>query len=418
MKVAMIGLGKLGLPVACAMVQAGHEVYGYDIDSDKCGQYRAGQVDLYEPVIEYFLRAALVSGLHIVDSLAEAVEPAEIIFIAVPTPSDLEGKFKLNLVESALSEVAEAMVGASGFKVIAVISTVLPGTMRNFLPMVDRILGHPEEGGYGFCYNAQFIAMGSVIEDFVNPEFMLIGECDQVSGDVLERFYRQINPEMKLFRTTLENAEIIKMAYNTFIGLKIVFANTILEMCDKIPNTNCDVVTEAFSMATDRLISDRYLTGGMGDGGPCHPRDQRALDWLAQELKLSANPFEFVSDAREAQMEYLADIVLTAQKGSELPIVIMGLTFKPNTNLLDDSPSLLLTRCLVKKDGWMPIHTYDPVVKPNHLPSGPNVYVLATRWPEFKTFDFVPGSIIVDPWRMLDKAPIDCTWYPVGRQWL
>ncbi len=417
MKVAMVGLGKLGLPVACAMVQAGHQVYGYDISLDKRNQYTEGISGLYEPNIDEVLRAALYSGLHIVDDLAAAVKASEIIFIAVPTPSKLSGDFDTDYVESALREVASAMIEIDHYQVIVVISTVLPGTMRNFLPTVDCILGHPSEGSYGFCYNAQFIAMGSVIEDFVNPEFMLIGEYDQTSGDVLEKFYQQINPEMKLFRTTLENAEIIKMAYNTFIGLKIVFANTILEMCDKISNANCDVVTEALSLATDRLISNRYLTGGMGDGGPCHPRDQRALNWLAKKLKLSANPFSFVSEAREAQMEYLADIVLTAQKGSELPVAIMGLTFKPDTNLFDDSPSLLLARCLAKREGWIPIHMYDPVVKSGHLPEGPFVYVLATRWPEFKTFNYEPGSIIVDPWRMLDGAPTGCTWYPVGGQW-
>ena len=414
MKVATVGLGKLGLPVACAMALAGHEVYGYDIDQDKRNQCKIGDSDLYEPNLALQLCTALgAQQLIIVDSLSEAVKEAEIIFIAVPTPSKLSGEFNINYVETVLREVTEVMISIDHYQVIAIISTVLPGTMRDeFFPLVKNIIGPPES--WGFCYNAQFIAMGSVIENFTNPEFMLIGEYDKASGDMLEKFYQQINSEMKLFRTTLENAEIIKMAYNTFIGLKIVFANTILEMCDKIPNANCDVVTEALSLATDRLISNRYLTGGMGDGGPCHPRDQRALDWLAQELKLSANPFEFVSEAREAQMEYLADIVLTAQKDSELPVAIMGLTFKPDTNLFDDSPSLLLARCLAKREGWIPIHMYDPVVKSDHLPEGPFVYVLATRWPEFKTFNYEPGSIIVDPWRILDGAPTGCMWYPVG----
>jgi len=409
----MIGLGKLGLPVACAMVLTGHQVFGYDIDEDKREQCRVRKSDLYEPDFDLVMKAAQDFGLCIVDSLAEAVKSAEIIFIAVPTPSDLEGKFKLDHVESALRDIAAAMIDIEHYQVIAIISTILPGTTRNkFLPLVKNIIGPPVT--WGFCYNAQFIAMGSVIEDFINPEFMLIGEYDKTSGNAMKKFYQQINPDMQMFFTTLENAEIIKMAYNTFIGLKIVFANTILEMCDKIPNTDCDVVTEAFSLATDRLISNRYLTGGMGDGGPCHPRDQRALDWLAKKLNLSANPFSFVSEARGIQMEYLADIILAEQKASELPVAIMGLTFKPNTNLLDDSPSLLLAQSLVKKEGWMPIHMYDPVAKPDHLPDGPFVYVLATRWPEFKTYDFVPGSIIIDPWRMLDKAPKDCVWRPVG----
>ena len=413
MKIAMIGLGKLGLPVSCAMALAGHQVYGYDVNLEKCNRYRSGKSELYEPNFDLVLELALDIQLRIVDSMELAIESAEIIFIAVPTPSTSEGYFDTSYAEGALQKVAEVMLGVDHYQVIAVISTVLPETMRNqFFPLVKNILGPPTS--YGLCYNAQFIAMGSVIEDFLNPEFMLIGEYDKVSGDVLEKFYRQINPRMKLFRTTLENAEIIKMAYNTFIGLKIVFANTVLEICDIIPNADCDVVANAFSLATDRLISDRYLTGGMGDGGPCHPRDQRALDWLAQKLELSANPFSFISEARELQMEYIADVVLEEQKASELPVVIMGLTFKPNTNLLDDSPSLLLARLLIEKD--LDPYLYDPVMPTATapLPDGPLVYILATQWPEFTKYDFKPGSVIVDPWRMLKQAPKDCMWRPIG----
>jgi len=414
MKVAMIGLGKLGLPASCAMVMRGHEVYGYDIDEDKSSQYRRGEAGLYEPELDCSLRDSLARGLHIVGSAHEAVKSAEIIFIAVPTPSAPAGDFEIAYVKCALRAVAETMRDIDRYQVVAVISTVLPGTMRNqFLPLAEAILGPPGPDSYGFCYNAQFLAMGLAIEDFLDPEFALIGEYDQASGEMLEKFYQQVNPEVPIFRTSLENAEIIKMAYNTFIGLKIVFANTMLEMCDKIPNADCDVVSEAFSLATDRLISDRYLTGGMGDGGPCHPRDQRALDWLAKELRLSANPFSFVSEARMAQTQYLADVVLAEQKASRLPVAILGLTFKPETNLLDDSPSLLLMQCL-SEGGLRAMQAYDPVVNPEPLPDGPFVYVIATRWPEFKTFDYVPGSVVVDPWRMLDEAPRGCLWRPVG----
>lgn len=415
MKVAMIGLGKLGLPASCAMALYGHEVYGYDIDEDKCSQYKSVQSGLYEPHFDRLLRVALGSGLYIVGSAHEAVKHAEIIFIAVPTPSAPAGDFELEYVKFALRAVAETMRDIDRYQVVAVISTVLPGTVRNqFLPLAEAILGPPGPDSYGFCYNAQFLAMGSAVADFLHPEFVLIGEHDQASGEMLEKFYQQINPDAPVFRTTFENAEIIKMAYNTFIGLKIVFANTMLEMCDKIPGADCDVVSKAFSLATDRLISDRYLTGGMGDGGPCHPRDQRALDWLGKELCLSANPFAFVSEARIAQTQYLADIVVMEQKVCGLPVAILGLTFKPETNLLDDSPSTLLAHYLVENGLRKPPYLYDPVVAPEPLPEGPFVYVIATRWPEFKTFDYVPGSVVVDPWRMLDEAPRGCVWRPIG----
>lgn len=412
MKVAMIGLGKLGLPVACAMVRKGHGVFGYDIDKSKSERYRKGVCDLYEPDIETLLTDALENGFSIVESLEEAVNPADIIFIAVPTPSQTTGAFDVAAVIEVITTIAGIMKNCDNYKVVAIISTVLPmTTRRDFLPALKNVLGLPGDR-YGLCYNAQFIAMGSVVENMLYPEFVLVGEYDTRSGDLLERFYSQLT-HAPILRMTLENAEIVKVIYNTFIGMKIIYGNTIMELCDAVPHADCDVVHDAVTYATDRLISSRYMRGGMGDGGGCHPRDNRALSWLAREISLSADPFKFVMDARDGQTRYLAQVIGAEHKKRNLPVAVLGLTFKPNTDVVDESPSLLLIDFLKRDFGIRP-RSFDPIIKNDPLPREPHLYVIATAHEELKGFPYEPGSAIIDVWRMLDVIPEGCSVRQMG----
>lgn len=271
MRVAMIGLGRLGAPVSIAMVKMGHEVYGYDVDLNKSTAYRAGKCDLYEPDIEAELRWALANGFHVMTTVKGAVEPAEIVFVAVPTPSLDDDSFDTGYVAQAVYEIAEAMKDCLDYKVVAIISTVLPGTVRReFLPILTEELGQPGPQTFGLVYNAQFIAMGTTMRDMLEPEFVLIGQYDDLSGDKLGAFYSSLT-DAPLLRMSIESAEMVKMSYNTMIGFKIVYANTLMELCDKIPQADCDTVTHAICLATKRLLSCRYLRGGMGDGGGCLP---------------------------------------------------------------------------------------------------------------------------------------------------
>lgn len=271
MKVAMLGMGRLGCPVSCAMVMKGHEVNGYDIVLELREELKKGKSNLYEPDIEERLQWSLQNGLTICDAVYDAVKDAEIIFIAVPTPSNPDGSFDTGYVKAALKKIVEALMKSTpiDYHVISIISTVLPGTVRNeFLPILEFSgLGNWE---WGLCYNAQFIAMGTTIEDMLNPEFVLIGEYDKRSGDVLGSFYSQL-VDAPLLRMSIESAEVVKMSYNTMIGFKIVYGNTLMELCDKVTNADVDDVYGAISKATTRLLSPRYLKGGLGDGGGCFP---------------------------------------------------------------------------------------------------------------------------------------------------
>ena len=158
--------------------------------------------------------------------------------------------------------------------------------------------------------------MGTTIRDYLNPEFVLLGVRDPDAANTLEAYYATL-VKAKVYRTSIDNAELIKVAYNTFIGMKIVYSNVMMEICQKIPATDVDQVMQGIKLSTRRLISTAYLDGGMGDGGGCHPRDNIAMSWLARKLDLSYDWFESVMRAREAQATWLARLILGELRTAE-----------------------------------------------------------------------------------------------------
>ena len=426
MNIGYIGLGKLGLPCAVAVVQKGHTVYGFDVNKQAVEDYKKGIANLYEPDMDRQLKEAL-PRLHFLDSIAEVVSKADVCFVAIqtPHPPELDGSVRHNHVRKdfdysylhkAAEDIAHAINSYKGndYKVISIISTVLPGTIRSLIyPAMQKIITRPLEQGWGLCYNPFFIAMGRTIEDFFHPEFTLIGErlageTPSKAVEILEKFYNTIQDSPKL-RMTWDNAETVKMCYNTYIGFKIIFANTLMQICHNTPGGDCDVVSEALSRATDRLISKAYLKGGMGDGGGCHPRDNLALSYLSDKLGLDYNIFDFVMTVREKQAEWLADMMCQ----QKLPKVILGRTFKPGTNLVAGSPSILIANILNEKGEKVTF--YDPVTDPDLPPAVASVYLVGTRWDVFKKFKFAPGSVVIDPWRFIDKVPQSVKLISVGR---
>lgn len=331
MRVGFVGLGKLGLPIALAVEAAGHEVAGWDTNQEVIRYIEQRELPYRE--------AEAVELLS--DTALKLMEPeelaawAEVVFVAVQTPHQpqFEGitplpseraDFDYTYLRSACASVKEAPL-------IVVVSTVLPGTLeREVVPLVEpgRLL-----------YNPSFIAMGTTIPDFRNPEFVLIGS-DEAWSWPLRFLYATIN-SAPVFVTTIRTAELTKVLYNTFIGLKIAFANTVMELAHKV-GADCDDVIDALSMGSRRIISPAYMRGGMGDGGGCHPRDNIALSWLAQEVQLSYDLFDSIMQCREAQTEWLADQAIF--EGGHL--TLLGKAYKPETNLTTGSPALLMANIL------------------------------------------------------------------------
>jgi len=387
--VGFIGIGKLGLPCAEVMAQQ-YDVTGYDI---------------YPKVSD---------KIKVSDTLEGAVRGKDVIFVAVQTPHDpiydgsqpithLPNKdFDYTIVKDVLKDINQYILPQK--QLVVLISTVLPGTTRRELRDCVK--------DARFVYNPYLIAMGSVAWDMVNPEMVIIGTEDgSLTGDaqLLKDFYAPLmenNPRYAI--GTWDEAEAIKVFYNTFISAKIGLVNMIQDVAMKNGNMNVDVVTDALSESTIRIVSKKYMTAGMGDAGPCHPRDNIALRYLAERLNLGYDIFDTVMHAREEQARNLAIYLDKIAKNNNLPIIIHGKAYKPDIDMLEGSYSLLIGSYL---DGLGSDYTYvDPLTHDHLHDPYPAVILLAhnrhvtygyTGSANKQELYFIPsgGSVIVDPWR-------------------
>lgn len=403
MKVGFIGLGKLGFPCAVALEQVGgHEIRGFDVNpliekilSERIAPY------IEKDFHEYLQNTNLILEKNINNLLLWA----EIIFIAVQTPhSELyEGAtpvpnskmdFDYSILESVAKEISTSLEKNPQINpLIVVISTVLPGTMK------DKVIPYlaSQRNKVRFCYNPYFIAMGTTIPDFLNPEFVLVGSIREEDANLLEGLYKTIH-KAPVKKMKIESAELTKVAYNTFIGFKIVFANTLAEIT-AIRGGDVDEVTDALALATTRLMSGKYLRAGMGDGGGCHPRDQIAMSWLADDAGLSVDIFGWLARARDSQTKRQADLIEEHHKSSDLPICLLGWAYKPNTSLTVGSPARLLGTYLMEKK--LSFEIYDPYVFPDKtLTSVPSIFFISTNHDVFKSISLPAGSVLIDPWGM------------------
>jgi UDPglucose 6-dehydrogenase len=397
MNVGFMGMGKLGLPVALAIEKKGHKVIGYDPSPQVQETIRTKKLPYKEAQAKEWLNKSNIQH----KSVQQVVEHSDIIFVPIQTPhgDKFEGStripderedFDYSYLIDGLTELDNELFQQKKEMTVVVISTVLPGTVRKYIkPLLSEYTK--------LCYNPFFIAMGTTIEDFLRPEIILFGVDNEEAAKKAKKFYRTIN-HAPFYETTIENAELIKVAYNTFIGTKIAYVNTLMEMCHHLPNTNVDEVMNALKMCNKRIISDKYLSGGMGDGGGCHPRDNIALSWLSDELGLSFNWFDNIMKQREIQTEWLADLI-------EKEALKLGKN--PQTNIETGSPSKLLYNILQERrfsvvmydpyidrpfNDWQDMSEYDELSQ---------VYVIGTKHEDFVNFPFDGDSIIIDPWRYI-----------------
>jgi UDPglucose 6-dehydrogenase len=390
MEVGFIGIGKLGM--ACAETMASqHAVTGYDI----------------------YPRES--SKIKIATQLEDAVLGKDLVFIAVQTPHDpvyggdqpithLRNKdFDYTIVNDVLRQVNAV---ATPEQLVVLISTVLPGTTRRELK--NNITNAR------FIYNPYLIAMGSVEWDMVNPEMVIIGTEDgSETGDakLLTDFYKTImenNPRYVV--GTWDEAECIKVFYNTFISAKIGLVNMIQDVAVKQGNINVDVVTDALAQSTMRIMGPKYMTAGMGDAGPCHPRDNIALRYLAENLDLGYDLFDTIMKAREQQARNMARFVRdwAVNSGYENSVYIHGKAYKPNVAYLEGSYSLLVGYYL-QEMGITPYYL-DPLTEENPIKYAEGVFLLAHNQQVTYGYsgvkevqplycDIGSGSIVIDPWR-------------------
>jgi len=342
--VSIIGLGKLGGSMAAGMASRGLNVIGVDVNRHAVEAVNAGKAPVQETGLGEMI-AANQERIRATLDTTEAVQHTDISFVIVPTPSDERGAFTLQYASYAFKALGKALKAKDGYHVIVLTSTVLPGATRHgLLPILEKESGKKCGPDFGLCYNPEFIALGSVIRDFLNPDFYLLGQFDERSGDLLEQVHHRVSEnEAPVKRMSIENAELAKIAVNSYVTMKISYANMLADFCENIPGGDVDVVSDALGM--DQRIGRKYLTGGFGFGGPCFPRDNVALNFMGKSLGVDSRLLEMNDDYnRNLSKRYVSRLQAELPKGAN--VAVLGLAYKALSHVIEESPGVYLCKAL------------------------------------------------------------------------
>ena len=419
--------------VACFAAK-GHRVIGVDVNERFVHLINEGKPPVSEPGLQELLRQA-DGRLSATTDIAEAVSRTAITFIIVPTPSESNGTFSLKYVLAAAKSIAIAIKHKNSYHLVVLTSTVMPGaTGGQLLPTLEANSGKCCGPDFGLCYSPEFISLGSVIRDFLNPDFLLIGESDARAGELLASTAKGVcDNQPPVARMSFANAELTKLALNTYVTTKISYANMLAQICERIEGGNIDAVTAALGL--DSRIGPKYLKGSLGYGGPCFPRDNVALAALARELHVPAPLAEATDRINQQQVPRLKRYVM-----AHLPVNgrvgILGVSYKPQTNVIERAQGLELAQALLADD--VPVLIYDPCAAESAraVLSGPvqftasvgecarqaDVLVICTPCQEFKAItsqDLARTQsrvTVLDCWRLLDRAAVSniCNYLAIG----
>lgn len=409
--VAVIGTGYVGLVTAAGFAELGSEVWCVDIDADKISRLNRGEIPIYEPGLAECVERNR-ARMHFSTELAQALEHARLLFVAVGTPPTYSGDADLSAVH--------AVVGAmppSDRHALVMKSTVPVGTGA----AIQRILREQGRDGFGYVACPEFLKEGSALQDFLQPDRVVVGEEGGWAGDAVVELYAPLNAP--LVRTDIASAEMIKLAANAFLATKISFINEIANVCEE---TGADVLEVARGMGLDHRIGPSFLKPGVGYGGSCFPKDVAALKQLAGN---SGYHFQLLTAVIEVNELQKRRVIGKLQKhlGSLLgkTVALLGLAFKPNTDDMREASSLVLAGRL-QADGAK-VRAYDPVAEREARSllvgvefadsaldalEGADAAVVVTEWPEFCSIEWataarrMAGTVVVDGRNCLDPAAV------------
>jgi len=405
----VIGLGRLGAPLAACLASKGMRVIGVDADPQKVEALQAGRAPVAETGLEAVIRESR-GRLSATGSVEDGVAASEITFIVVGTPSEPSGGFSLRHVLPVCEAIGRALKTKREFHIVVLTSTVLPGmTAGPVQSKLEELSGKKCGRDFGLCYSPEFIALGSVIHDFLNPDFVLIGESDARSGGILQDVYHHIcDSKPGVARMNFANAEITKLAVNTYVTTKISFANMLARICEKVPGGNVDIVTAALGL--DTRIGGKYLKGAVGYGGPCFPRDNNALAALAREVGAPADLAQATDQFNRAQVQWLASLV-EQHAASGGFVGILGLTYKPQTDVVEEAVGFLLARELISRG--IRVNAFDPAGMENaRLALGESVQFTASAEECIRLSQLI---VVATPWKEFIDIPAE-KWGGAGAE--
>jgi len=422
MKITMIGSGYVGLVSGACFADFGHDVVCVDLDEAKIEALRGGKVPIFEPgLADLIERNARAGRISFTTELAPAVARAEVVFIAVGTPSRRgDGHADLSFVEAAAATIARAM---DGFTVVVTKSTVPVGTGDE----VERIIAtNRPDGEFAVVSNPEFLREGAAIEDFKRPDRIVIGSEDTRALGVMREAYRPLSlNKSPILEMNRRSAELTKYAGNAFLATKITFINEIADLCEK---TGADVQQVARGMGLDKRIGSKFLNAGPGYGGSCFPKDTLALLKTAQDFEAPQTIVEAVVQTNEKRKRAMGRKVIQVIGGDVRGkvVAVLGLTFKPNTDDMRDSPAIAIVQTL--QDAGAVVHAYDPEGMSNASQMFEDVVYfddpyaamqdaeglsIVTEWDEFRALNLtkvqslLKGLVLVDLRNIYDRGELE-----------
>ncbi len=426
MKLSIVGLGKLGACSAACFASKGFEVIGVDINKNFVDAINQDKAPLHEPRLQELITAS-AGRLRATQDFEKAIRESDITFLIVPTPSQQDGHFSDKYLQDALNHLSLALKETGKrYHLFVVTSTVSPGTTdESLIPLIEKVSGKRLNEGFGICYNPEFIALGNVINDFLNPDFVLVGESNDFAGGQLAKIYNTVcDNKPYTARMSIISAEIAKISLNAYVTMKISFANTLANICEAIPETDIDAITKA--LGSDRRISPFFLKGGLSYGGPCFPRDNRAFTAFAKKYGVAAPLAEATDEVNQFQVQRLVKRLVKLMPGEDHKekVAILGLSYKPNTPVIEESSGVKIIEELLKQKKGFEIIVYDPLAMDNARAylgekvafassveecfRRAAVCIIATPADEFKLIDegYVAHNptTIIDCWRLLDPS--------------
>jgi len=429
MDICVIGLGKLGSPLAAVLASKGHNVIGVDLNAYFVDHINAGKAPVVEPQLQELIDVSR-DRLKATRLYEEAIPQTDISFVIVPTPSDETGVFTNRFVLDAVRAIGTALKTTDRYHVVNITSTVMPGSTEGEIKeALEASSGRKVGENLGLTYNPEFIALGSVVRNMLYPDMILLGESDARAGDVLEAVYRSsTNNEPPIQRMNLVNAEVTKISVNTYVTTKISFANMLAEICEGLPGADVAVVTQA--LGKDTRIGGKYLQGALGFGGPCFPRDNVAFGKLAEKVGARADIALAGEAINKHQIDRITRIVRRNLDASR-EVAVLGMAYKPDTPVVEESQGVMIARDLASTG--VSVAVFDPLAMEGarwalkdkvrygqtlaDTVANASTIVIATPSKEYAEGAALmcrPGVTIIDCWRVLADAG-EATLVHVGR---
>ena len=432
MKIAVIGLGFVGLSLTSVLASRGNNVIGIDVDVEKCKKIRSGISPFFEPDLEKMLRIGLKKKLTISDDFS-LVKDCDIIFVAVGTPQKSNGAIELSMIKKAVTSIGRILAKSKKSQIVLIKSTVTPGTMQNIiLPILEKRSGKKAGKEFGLISNPEFLQESSAIRNTKFPHVIVLGGYQTKFMKKAKSFFSKLHPNVPIIITNHQTAEMIKYANNSFLATKISFINQLANLCQNVPGANIDDIAKTIGF--DPRIGKSFLNAGPGYGGSCLPKDMKALINFAGGIGIKPTLLNAVEKTNQKQMEYIIQLIeKILGKITSKRITILGTAFKPNTDDIRDSTAIELIKKLLKKKAHITVHDPKAIKNTKKVFGGKIDYaksiadalsksqcvIIMTHWKQYEKLNnnsikHMDKKFIIDCRRILAKKELRAEYHAIG----